>query len=209
MNESKDSTIRTQFRGIPSNLTKFLLLFLVLGLGFSVLSIYMTRYFGAQSMTSSLQSSFQKCFEVPNDIDHWIRPPSNPMHTMTDEELFWRASFVPVMKKYPFKRVPKVAFMFLAKGPLPLYPLWEKFLKGHEKLYSIYIHSLPSYQADFPPTSVFYRRQIPSKVPSSPLFCCSYLYLCIMEYYFQTVTLIGHTTDRPHPCLKLSSIEQF
>lgn len=164
LNEGKDSAIRTQFRGIPSTLLKFLLLFLVLGLGFSVLSIYMTRYFGAQSIISSLQPSFQNCFEEPNHLDHWISPPSNLMHTMTDEELFWRASLVPRRKGYPFRRVPKVALMFLAKGPLPLYPLWEEFLKGHEKLYSIYIHSLPSYQADFPPTSVFYQRQIPSKV---------------------------------------------
>lgn len=181
LNEGKDSAIRTQFRGIPSTLLKFLLLFLVLGLGFSVLSIYMTRYFGAQSIVSSLQPSFQKCFEEPNHLDHWISPPSNLMHTMTDEELFWRASLVPRRKAYPFRRVPKVALMFLAKGPLPLYPLWEEFLKGHEKLYSIYIHSLPSYQADFPPTSVFYRRQIPSKVPSSLLYCRASSFHSIMK----------------------------
>ncbi|RYR55576.1 hypothetical protein Ahy_A06g030767 [Arachis hypogaea] len=33
------------------------------------------------------------------------------------------ASFGPRIKDYPFKRVPKVAFMFLTKGPLPLAPL--------------------------------------------------------------------------------------
>ncbi|KAJ7963133.1 Core-2/I-branching beta-1,6-N-acetylglucosaminyltransferase family protein [Quillaja saponaria] len=83
---------------------------------------------------------------------------------MNDTELLWRASFVPRIKGYPFKRVPKIAFMFLTKGPLPMEPLWEKFFKGHEGLYSIYVHSLPSYQPDFLPSSVFYRRQIPSQV---------------------------------------------
>ncbi|KAL9330701.1 hypothetical protein ACSQ67_000311 [Phaseolus vulgaris] len=83
---------------------------------------------------------------------------------MSDKELLWRASFVPRIKNYPYPRVPKIAFMFLTKGPMPLAPLWERFLKGHEKLFSIYIHSLPSYQPQFPPSSVFYGRQIPSQV---------------------------------------------
>ncbi|RWR73608.1 Glycosyl transferase [Cinnamomum micranthum f. kanehirae] len=162
--DDKDLSLRAQSRGFPSNLLKSLLLFLVLGVGFSVLSMYMTRYFGVQNVASPVLSNFHQCYEEPHNLNRWIRPPSRLMHTMTDEELFWRASFVPQAKKYPFRRIPKVAFMFLTKGPLPLYPLWEKFLKGHEKLYSIYIHPLPSYHGDFPPTSVFYHRQIPSKV---------------------------------------------
>ncbi|XLR70336.1 hypothetical protein S83_021008 [Arachis hypogaea] len=83
---------------------------------------------------------------------------------MSDKELLWRASFGPRIKDYPFKRVPKVAFMFLTKGPLPLAPLWERFFKGNERLYSIYVHSLPSFQPQFSHSSVFYNRQIPSKV---------------------------------------------
>ncbi|KAJ6745682.1 hypothetical protein OIU74_028370 [Salix koriyanagi] len=93
-----------------------------------------------------------------------IRPPSNLLHKMGDKELLWRASFVPGIKKYPFKRIPKIAFMFLTKGPLPLAPLWERFLKGHEGLYSVYIHPLPTFEAKFPSSSVFHRRQIPSQV---------------------------------------------
>ncbi|KAI3822022.1 hypothetical protein L1987_09603 [Smallanthus sonchifolius] len=54
--------------------------------------------------------------------------------------------------------------MFLTKGPLPLGPLWERFFKGHESLYSVYIHSVPSYEAKFSSKSVFYGRQIPSQV---------------------------------------------
>lgn len=186
--DEKDSSIRAQSRGFPSNLLKFLLLFLVLGVGFSVLSMYMTRYFRVQNVVSPVFSNLHHCYEEPYNLNRWIRPPSRLMHTMTDEELFWRASFVPHAKKYPFRRIPKVAFMFLTKGPLPLYPLWEKFLKGHERLYSIYIHPLPSYHGDFPPTSIFYRRQIPSKVSSSCLCrCCQ---LSFYYYYYYSSSLV-------------------
>ncbi|GJP37015.1 hypothetical protein CLOM_g21473 [Closterium sp. NIES-68] len=39
----------------------------------------------------------------------------------------------------------RVAFMFLTKGPAPLAPLWERFFKGHEHRYSIYVHASPGY----------------------------------------------------------------
>uniref|UniRef100_K4AI51 Uncharacterized protein n=1 Tax=Setaria italica TaxID=4555 RepID=K4AI51_SETIT len=67
-------------------------------------------------------------------------------HSMTDEELLWRASFAPGVRRYPFRRVPK------------------RYFRGHEGRYSIYVHALPSYRANFTSESVFYRRQIPSKV---------------------------------------------
>nr|CAB3472331.1 unnamed protein product [Digitaria exilis] len=57
---------------------------------------------------------------------------------MTDDELMWWASMTPKTQSSPYRRVPKVAFMFLARGDLPLRPLWEKFFAGHEGLYSIY-----------------------------------------------------------------------
>lgn len=161
---AEDLVTKTQSRGFPSKLLKFLLLFVVLGMGFTFLSMYIVKYFGVQNVSYHVSSSSQPCIEESNGLNHWIKPPSSLMHKMTDEELFWRASFVPRVKKFPFRRVRKVALMFLTKGHLPLYPLWEKFLEGHEKLYSIYIHSYPSYHADFPPTSIFYQRQIPSKV---------------------------------------------
>ncbi|RZC63851.1 hypothetical protein C5167_025596 [Papaver somniferum] len=89
--------------------------------------------------------------------------PDTLTHTMTDEELFWRASMVPQKGGYPYKRTPKVAFMFLTRGPLPLSPLWERFFQGHEELFSIYIHTVPGYKLNVSETSVFYGRQIPSK----------------------------------------------
>ncbi|KAF8405656.1 hypothetical protein HHK36_007732 [Tetracentron sinense] len=84
-------------------------------------------------------------------------------HSMTDKELFWRASLVPKKEEYPYKRVPKVAFMFLTRGPLPLSPLWDRFFRGHEELFSIYVHALPGYKLNVSRTSAFYGRQIPSQ----------------------------------------------
>ncbi|CAI5989477.1 unnamed protein product [Closterium sp. NIES-65] len=43
------------------------------------------------------------------------------------------------------RRERKVAFMFLTKGAVPLAPLWERFFKGHEGRYSIYVHASPDY----------------------------------------------------------------
>lgn len=145
-------------------LLQFLLLFLLVGLGVMIFSMNMIRYFGVESVVPVARSHFQPCFEEANTLETWIRPPSKLLHSMNDSELFWRASFVPGIKNYPFRRIPKVAFMFMTKGPLPLSPLWERFFKGHKGLYSIYVHSLPSYDADFPASSVFYKRQIPSQV---------------------------------------------
>lgn len=95
-------------------------------------------------------------------LQDWLVAPSIH-HNMSDAELLWLASMVPKRKGMPIKRVPKVAFMFLTKGPLPLAPLWEKFFKGNEELYSIYVHALPGFRLEVPSSSVFYGRQIPSK----------------------------------------------
>ncbi|XP_062208329.1 glycosyltransferase BC10-like [Phragmites australis] len=92
-----------------------------------------------------------------------LRAPSSAMHNMTDEELYWRASMAPKVRRTPNRRVPKVAFMFLVRGELPLRPLWEKFFTGHDGLYSIYVHAHPSYTGSPPTDSVFYNRMIPSQ----------------------------------------------
>ncbi|WVZ86556.1 hypothetical protein U9M48_033315 [Paspalum notatum var. saurae] len=95
-------------------------------------------------------------------------PPPTPlsgaaMHNMTDEELFRWASTAPKLHGTPYYRVPKVAFLFLVRGDLPLRPLWEKFFEGHDGLYSIYVHANPSYTGSAPRDSVFYGRMIPSQ----------------------------------------------
>ncbi|KAJ0433620.1 putative glycosyl transferase, family 14 [Helianthus annuus] len=83
---------------------------------------------------------------------------------MTEDELIWRASMVPRVTEYPFEKTPKVAFMFLTRGSVLLSPLWDLFFKGHDGLFSIYVHSsgLSSNWTE-PEESVFYGRRIPSK----------------------------------------------
>ena len=93
----------------------------------------------------------------------YLEPPS-VVHDMEEEELLWRASMVPHVDGFPFKRVPKVAFLFLTRGAVIMAPLWEKFFKGHQGLYSIYVHSSPSFNQTLPENSVFHGRRIPSKV---------------------------------------------
>ena len=153
-----------QYKPLPLRLLQLFVIFLAMCIAFSVISMYTIRHFGIYNMGNVAKSTFQPCYEEPSSLNKWIRPPSNLIHEMNDQELLWRASLVPRIKTYPFHRVPKIAFMFLTKGPLPLAPLWERFLKGHEGLYSIYVHSLPSFEPKFLTSSVFFGRHIPSQV---------------------------------------------
>ncbi|KAJ4783107.1 hypothetical protein LUZ62_034353 [Rhynchospora pubera] len=146
----------------PIYFLKVFLLFLATGSSFSILSVHLTRQTGVKP--AKLRHVDHPCPEETNGLDRYIKPPSSLIHSMTDEELLWTASFAPAIENYPFNRTPKVAFLFLTMGPLPLAPLWEMFFKGHEGFYSIYIHALPTYVAKFTPDSVFYQRFVPSKV---------------------------------------------
>ncbi|KAI3502597.1 hypothetical protein L1887_30775 [Cichorium endivia] len=96
-------------------------------------------------------------------LEDYIHP-TEIMHDLSDRELIWRASMVPKVTEYPFDRTPKVAFMFLTRGPVLLSPLWEMFFKGHDGLFNIYVHSSgsPSNWTE-PEHSVFHGRRIPSK----------------------------------------------
>lgn len=164
MEEGKDPTtnsIRTnQSRVLPVRLLRFMVFLLGVGIVLSIISVRMNRNLGIRNIVPGTQP----CFQEPISLQNLIRPPSNYLHTMNDSELFWRASLVPQIKEYPFKRLPKIAFMFLTRGPLPLSPLWERFFEGNEGLYSIYVHSLPSYKPNLPTSSVFYGRQIPGQM---------------------------------------------
>jgi len=116
----------------------------------------------------------QNCLPVSNNLtsnlEDLLKIPK-AMHDMNEDELFWRASLAPMIQKTPFKQTPKVAFMFLTKGPVLLAPLWEKFFKGNEGLYSIYVHPSPFFnETVYNQSSVFYGRRIPSKVCTKILY---------------------------------------
>ncbi|XP_027338819.1 glycosyltransferase BC10 isoform X2 [Abrus precatorius] len=98
------------------------------------------------------------------DLERFLHP-SKLKHKLSDEELLWRASLVAQKREYPhrYRRKPKVAFMFLTRGPLPLLPLWERFFHGHSSLFNIYVHAPPHYRLNVSHSSPFYARNIPSQ----------------------------------------------
>ncbi|KAJ6844724.1 uncharacterized protein M6B38_290535 [Iris pallida] len=122
------------------------------------LSIQTELFFPSKMYTAN-------CAKERLNIKSFVHP-GPPAHDMSDEELFWRATLAPRMEGYPFERAPRVAFMFLTCGPLPLLPLWERFFEGNERLYSVYVHTLPNYKLHVNESSAFYGRQIPSKETS-------------------------------------------
>ncbi|CAA7396522.1 unnamed protein product [Spirodela intermedia] len=140
----------------------FLIIFtagVVLGLSASA---HFTQYL------SHTEVLFPSAPYMPNDdmdfvgIKNYIEP-KWLQHNMTDHELFWRASMVPTKTQFPYKRVPRVAFLFLTRGDLPLAPLWERFFHGHKDHFSVYVHSPPDHKLNVSKTSPFYGRQIPSQ----------------------------------------------
>ncbi|XP_076913972.1 glycosyltransferase BC10-like [Bidens hawaiensis] len=80
-------------------------------------------------------------------------------HAMSDAELMEKATRVPRF----VEDQSKVVFMFLTRGSLPLGPFWERFFKGHEGFFSIYIHTSLDFNYEPPNSSAFYKRRIPSK----------------------------------------------
>ncbi|KAG8384101.1 hypothetical protein BUALT_Bualt04G0083000 [Buddleja alternifolia] len=84
------------------------------------------------------------------------------MHNMSDDELLSKASTVQDESNNNVSNY-KVAFMFLTPGRLPLAPFWDRFFKGYEGNYSIYVHPHPSYNESVPQDSAFYARRIPSQ----------------------------------------------
>lgn len=57
---------------------------------------------------------------------------------------------------------PRVAFLFLTRGPIPLEHVWRRFFRNHEEKYSIYVHAADS-RYSFPNNSLFYNRTVPSQ----------------------------------------------
>lgn len=58
---------------------------------------------------------------------------------------------------------PKIAFMFLINSDITYAPLWERFFRGHEQLYNVYVHADPAAELVLPPTKSFKGRFIPAK----------------------------------------------
>ncbi|XP_057811362.1 glycosyltransferase BC10-like [Salvia miltiorrhiza] len=145
--------------------------FIVLVLGM-IINDHLKRFMVYEDLSASSLNAFPpRVFPSPTrqtTLQEWILP-SEVWHSMSDEEVMWRASMAPRIMEPPFNRTPKIAFMFLTRGRLPLAPLWEMFFEGNEGLFSIYLHTPPDSTYQPSESSLFYKRTIPSKSPSSPL----------------------------------------
>jgi hypothetical protein len=129
-------------------------------LGGVVVSLHMTGFLKTQGLYFS---HFYSAMPESNVISMTRYQVSLPKD-MPDDELLWRASMAPMRPGNPFGRTPKIAFMFLCVGPLPLAPLWEQFFLSHRGLYSIYVHAHPDFVPEIQPSSVFYGRHVSSQV---------------------------------------------
>ncbi|KAG0491309.1 hypothetical protein HPP92_004707 [Vanilla planifolia] len=106
------------------------IIFLVCLVCFLLIMAYAQRYSTCYFFASSVCGPFKD----------WL-PPLNS-RVLTDEEIAARVVFRDILAVPPVKlKNPKVAFMFLTPGSLPFEKLWEKFFKGHEGKYSIYVHA--------------------------------------------------------------------
>lgn len=58
---------------------------------------------------------------------------------------------------------PKIAFMFLINSDIAHAPLWERFFRGHDRLFNVYVHADPAADLLLPPTKSFRGRFVPAK----------------------------------------------
>ncbi|XP_024959785.1 uncharacterized protein LOC112500517 [Cynara cardunculus var. scolymus] len=72
-------------------------------------------------------------------ISRWLPPPAREL---SDEEIASHVVIKSILNTPPFEtKNPKIAFMFLSPGSLPVERLWDKFFQGHEGRFSIHIHA--------------------------------------------------------------------
>ncbi|GAV65864.1 Branch domain-containing protein [Cephalotus follicularis] len=165
-NQNSSTQVLTQLFNGKFHFLVVLSFFILFGCGMTlgiILSSYLKNFSLNLNITQLSRSTLStSCYPRTGTLEQYLKEP-DVMHDMEEEVLLWRASMAPRIRDYPFQRVPKVAFMFLIKGPVLLAPLWDKFFKGHKGKYSIYVHTSPSYNGTEPKSSVFYGRRIPSK----------------------------------------------
>ncbi|XP_026437151.1 uncharacterized protein LOC113335263 [Papaver somniferum] len=71
-------------------------------------------------------------------MSEWL-PPSREY---SDAEIAARGVIRDILQTPPIHtNTPKIAFMFLTPGTLPLEKLWDKFFDGHEGRFSVYVHA--------------------------------------------------------------------
>eukprot|EP00246_Nothoceros_aenigmaticus_P000448 TRINITY_DN10668_c0_g1_i1.p1 TRINITY_DN10668_c0_g1~~TRINITY_DN10668_c0_g1_i1.p1 ORF type:complete len:396 (-),score=47.14 TRINITY_DN10668_c0_g1_i1:342-1529(-) len=128
-------------------------------------NFHMTGYFGDRA-----GSFFSSACQVTNIYDFqqsralYGRGSYILKHNHTDDRLLFLASMEP--RRTPPEDlgiVKKVAFLFLVKGSIPFEPIWNRFFKGNQGKFSVYVHASPDYEPVHAKSSFFYGRYIPSQ----------------------------------------------
>ncbi|XP_057959862.1 glycosyltransferase BC10 [Malania oleifera] len=90
-----------------------------------------------------LSQSHAACYLYSSgDCNMFEKTPIVPSRELTDDEIAAKVVITEILKTPPLQsKNPKIAFMFLTPGTLPFERLWDKFLRGHEGRFSIYIHA--------------------------------------------------------------------
>ncbi|CAI7835334.1 unnamed protein product [Closterium sp. NIES-54] len=92
--------------------------------------------------------------------------PFDPLPFLLSSNSSSSSSSFPLSSVSPSPSTPKLAFLFLSRGPLPLARLWARFFRGYERHYSAYLHPAPGYRV---PRGL--RRALNlTVVPSKPAF---------------------------------------
>ncbi|KAH7331784.1 hypothetical protein KP509_20G050500 [Ceratopteris richardii] len=115
--------------------------------------------FRASSFNSILPERF---FEPLLKVQGVKLAPTPPARVKTDEEIASYVVSLDILSHRPFhSKSFKIAFMFLTRGPLPHEHIWERFFKGHESMYSVFVHASEEGHSRISP--IFMGRDIWSK----------------------------------------------
>lgn len=135
---------------------------------------------------NAMKASPNACTKLPKTMHNNTRLAFNKnsnsiedMRNISDNALISRALRVN-RRNNQHEIVPKIAFLFLTRGNLHLAPLWEMFFKGNEGLYSVYVHTQPSFNGTFAENSVFHGRRITSKASTT---------ICLLFFTFNNYKL--------------------
>ncbi|KAH1067206.1 hypothetical protein J1N35_032193 [Gossypium stocksii] len=90
---------------------------------------------------SPLSSSTACYFFLSGDCTLY-QSPSFPARELSDEETISQVVIKEILNTPPIQSADsKIAFLFLTPGTLPFELLWDKFFRGHEGRFSVYVHA--------------------------------------------------------------------
>ncbi|KAK4783384.1 hypothetical protein SAY86_007758 [Trapa natans] len=103
---------------------------------FFILFLIFAYVYPPQSISACYIFSSRGC----DGLSDWLPPVR--VREFTDEEIASRVVIREILNTPPIEtRNPKIAFMFLSPGSLPLEKLWDRFFHGHEGRFTVYVHS--------------------------------------------------------------------